>query len=303
MPVARKSFLAPRFPALGSHQIRLVLALFNRRGNCKPRSPSSLGWFNKYDGNIIGGSLIGAGMALTGACPGTVYVQVASGVSSAVPALFGAALGGIAYVGVADKLKTKKATATPCDENKLTLHSKLNADANMTLLAFEAILVAAIIAASEFQPTPSRLLNPIVGGLGVGLSQLVSVALCGQALGVSTSYEEFGKWFWHYVDKVRGVKTEGRPNPPSKNIQFALSLMLGTVLMRYFQPRFAVHETMNISTPRAVLGGFLLAFGARLGGGCTSGHGISGMSLLSLSSFVSVAAMFVGGMGLGAFLL
>lgn len=35
--------------------------------------------------------------------------------------------------------------------------------------------------------------------------------------------------------------------------------------------------------------------GARIAGGCTSGHGISGMASLGLASFVTVAAMFAGG--------
>jgi uncharacterized membrane protein YedE/YeeE len=51
-----------------------------------------------------------------------------------------------------------------------------------------------------------------------------------------------------------------------------------------------------------VVGGVLLTIGSRIAGGCTSGHGISGMSLLSVSSFISVGAMFAGGMGLAAIL-
>ena len=39
----------------------------------------------------------------------------------------------------------------------------------------------------------------------------------------------------------------------------------------------------------------LLIFGARLAKGCTSGHGISGMGMLSTASIIAVAAMFTGG--------
>lgn len=38
-----------------------------------------------------------------------------------------------------------------------------------------------------------------------------------------------------------------------------------------------------------------MAFGARLAGGCTSGHGISGTMQLALSSWIMVVALFVGG--------
>lgn len=44
-------------------------------------------------------------------------------------------------------------------------------------------------------------------------------------------------------------------------------------------------------------GGFLIIFGARLAGGCTSGHIISGMTQLAVSSTIFAAAVFAGGMG------
>jgi len=47
--------------------------------------------------------------------------------------------------------------------------------------------------------------------------------------------------------------------------------------------------------PIAFLGGFIMLFGARIAGGCTSGHGISGMAQLSVGSTIAVAAMFAGG--------
>ncbi len=45
----------------------------------------------------------------------------------------------------------------------------------------------------------------------------------------------------------------------------------------------------------AFYGGAILLFGARLAGGCTSGHGVSGGLQLAVSSYVFVAAMFVAG--------
>lgn len=46
---------------------------------------------------------------------------------------------------------------------------------------------------------------------------------------------------------------------------------------------------------QSFLGGIVLIFGARLAGGCPSGHGLTGMAKLSLGSFVTVIFMFVGG--------
>ncbi|MGW9684904.1 YeeE/YedE family protein [Flagellimonas sp. 2504JD1-5] len=45
-----------------------------------------------------------------------------------------------------------------------------------------------------------------------------------------------------------------------------------------------------------VVGGFLVGFGARYAGGCTSGHAISGLSNLQLPSLIAVIGFFVGGL-------
>jgi uncharacterized membrane protein YedE/YeeE len=45
----------------------------------------------------------------------------------------------------------------------------------------------------------------------------------------------------------------------------------------------------------AFIGGAILLFGARLAGGCTSGHGISGTMQLALSSWIFFPVMFITG--------
>ena len=45
-----------------------------------------------------------------------------------------------------------------------------------------------------------------------------------------------------------------------------------------------------------VAGGFLVGFGSRYGGGCTSGHAISGLSNMQLPSLVAVIGFFIGGL-------
>ncbi|CAH0999062.1 hypothetical protein LEM8419_00357 [Neolewinella maritima] len=45
-----------------------------------------------------------------------------------------------------------------------------------------------------------------------------------------------------------------------------------------------------------VIGGFLIGFGTRWAGGCTSGHAISGLSNLQLPSLVAVIGFFIGGL-------
>lgn len=45
-----------------------------------------------------------------------------------------------------------------------------------------------------------------------------------------------------------------------------------------------------------IVGGFLVGFGARWAGGCTSGHAISGLSNLQLPSLIAVIGFFIGGL-------
>ncbi|MDX9789971.1 MAG: YeeE/YedE thiosulfate transporter family protein [Candidatus Kapaibacterium sp.] len=52
-----------------------------------------------------------------------------------------------------------------------------------------------------------------------------------------------------------------------------------------------------------VVGGFLVGFGARWAGGCTSGHAISGLSNLQLPSLIAVIGFFIGGLIMTYFIL
>lgn len=52
-----------------------------------------------------------------------------------------------------------------------------------------------------------------------------------------------------------------------------------------------------------VVGGFLVGFGARYAGGCTSGHAIMGLSELQLPSLVAVLGFFAGGLLMTHFIL
>lgn len=51
------------------------------------------------------------------------------------------------------------------------------------------------------------------------------------------------------------------------------------------------------------IGGFLVGFGARYAGGCTSGHAISGLSNLQIPSLIAVVGFFIGGLLMTHFIL
>ena len=52
-----------------------------------------------------------------------------------------------------------------------------------------------------------------------------------------------------------------------------------------------------------VVGGFLVGFGTRYAGGCTSGHAISGLSDLQPASLIAVIGFFIGGLAMTWFIL
>ena len=62
----------------------------------------------------------------------------------------------------------------------------------------------------------------------------------------------------------------------------------------------AIFSWENLFTTRTlimlVLGGFFVGFGTRYGGGCTSGHAITGLSNLQLPSLIAVVGFFIGGL-------
>lgn len=80
----------------------------------------------------------------------------------------------------------------------------------------------------------------------------------------------------------------------SRNIAFAAGLILGPVLYRLgFGAWPAVH--IEASLWLLALAGLFVGFGARLGSGCTSGHGVCGLARLSPRSIVAVAVFLVAG--------
>jgi uncharacterized membrane protein YedE/YeeE len=248
--------------------------------------------------------MIGAGMALTGACPGTVLVQVGTGVPSAWPTLLGGVAGGILYPVVASRLRTEKANQKSQDANNLTIPTKFKVDRNVSLLAFESLMLSALLVFSKLQSTPPQLLNPIIGGLAMGSAQFASVVLRATPLGVSTAFEDLGKWVWWVVERIKtGKNNASMPKPSANLVQFAVSIGVGSYLLIKLRPEFALtSQQANISPAIGFLGGLVMILGARIAGGCTSGHGLSGMSMLSVSSIVSVASMFAAGIGLGTIL-
>ena len=128
---------------------------------------------------------------------------------------------------------------------------------------------------TEFTPFLS-----LLGGVLIGLSAVVLMATIGRIAGISGI--------------IGGLFT---PNVGEAlwRVAFLAGLMAAPVIyVRGFGqlPDFAV--TSNLY--QLVAGGLLVGFGAIVGSGCTSGHGICGLSRISRRSMVAVAVFMVSAM-------
>jgi len=229
-------------------------------------------------------------MALTGASPGIALVQLALGMRMAWWVVMGGILGALAFVLFGNKIRRSGNMVDGKTVAHHTVQQLLEIKDEMAVLGYEIMLVGVIgvvggLGSSQNQKAFQ--VGPVAGGLMIGVAQAVSVLLSRRTLGISTAYVEIATLFYQSF-RSREISV------PYSNIVFAVGITTGAWVTS--QRTSLVSEAdVDISVPTALLGGVCTIFGARLAGGCTSGHGISGMSTLSVSSFVTMAAMFAGG--------
>jgi uncharacterized protein len=152
--------------------------------------------------------------------------------------------------------------------------------------------------------------SPYVAGAIIGLLQIPTVLLMDTALGASSSYVTVAAHIAALFDSgVGNVKYLASHMWGAKNwwqvavvggiaVGAFLSMRLAGTRRQTISPvwaRATGTTTLAARAPIAFLAGFIMLFGARVAGGCTSGHGISGMAQLSAGSTLAVAAMFAGG--------
>ena len=152
--------------------------------------------------------------------------------------------------------------------------------------------------------------SPYVAGAIIGLLQIPTFLLMETALGASSSYVTVAAHIAALFDsRVGEIKYLASHMWGAKNwwqvavvggitIGAFLSMRLSGARRKTISPVWARAmgtTTLAARAPIAFLAGFIMLFGARIAGGCTSGHGISGMAQLSAGSTLAVAAMFTGG--------
>jgi uncharacterized membrane protein YedE/YeeE len=126
----------------------------------------------------------------------------------------------------------------------------------------------------DFTPVRS-----LLGGMLLGLAASVLALGAGRVAGISGI--------------VGGLFTPGREGR-SWRLQFLGGLVVGGFVLLLLHP--AVFHAAGRSWPVLAVAGALVGFGARLGGGCTSGHGVCGLSRLSARSLLATVVFMAAAM-------
>ena len=128
---------------------------------------------------------------------------------------------------------------------------------------------------------PNGIAQYLIGGLLIGFGVALLYVTTGRPGGVSTFFS--AAWSW-LLDRPF-FRQQSFIDSRGWRLLYALGLFIGGVLYVAFGLPI-LPSAMPAS--KLAVGGALIGFGARLGGGCTSGHGICGMASLSPGSMIMV---------------
>jgi uncharacterized protein len=157
-------------------------------------------------------------------------------------------------------------------------------------------------------------LNPYLAGIGIGLVLLATFVIMGRGLGASGAFSALLVWVLGHVspDYVTANPVHsGYWNDGAPLQVFLVCLMAGTLVGAAVSGWLAHRIALTIEKgPRvsvlarltlAFIGGAVMAVGAKLAGGCTSGQALTGGALLNVGSWVFMLAVFAGGYAMAWF--
>jgi len=125
----------------------------------------------------------------------------------------------------------------------------------------------------NFTPVPATL-----GGMIIGLAVVIFFFFNGRLIGISGI--------------AANALTE--KNNKFENLLFLFGLIIGPVIYRLFTSKEIV-ITISNSFYLLMFAGLLVGLGTRISGGCTSGHGISGIGRFSLRSIIATITFMIVG--------
>ncbi|WP_375038250.1 YeeE/YedE family protein [Acinetobacter sp. RW6] len=125
----------------------------------------------------------------------------------------------------------------------------------------------------------SHIVYAFLGGLLLGIATVGFLYINGRVAGISGLLAQ--------------IINPTRETFKSSAFWFIAGLVITPFIYGYFyQPEIEI----KANTYALILAGVLVGFGTRLGSGCTSGHGICGMSRLSKRSMIATAVFMFAGM-------
>ena len=152
--------------------------------------------------------------------------------------------------------------------------------------------------------------NPYLVGIGIGVLSWIAFAVVNQPLGISTALSSVSSACAMPVMGSEAVAQNADwakfPLKLDGGMLFLIGTFLGSLASVLASRTFRLEKVPvtwsqhfgGSSAKRllaAFLGGVIIMFGARMAGGCTSGHGISGSLQLALSSWMFFLTMFAAG--------
>lgn len=124
--------------------------------------------------------------------------------------------------------------------------------------------------------------SALAGGVLIGLAAALMVLLLGRIAGISG-----------IVGNLLQPATWGSVKQWGWRVAFVVGMVAAPVVWQWFAPLPAMEMPANPWV--IVLAGLLVGFGTRLGSGCTSGHGVCGLSRLSLRSLAATLMFMATG--------
>lgn len=125
---------------------------------------------------------------------------------------------------------------------------------------------------------PQEWLMGLIGGGLIGLAASLYLLLNGRIMGASG---------------IVGGLVDGSGGFKSERLAFIAGLILVPGVIVYFAGGADTHITGNWAA--VIVAGLLVGVGTRLANGCTSGHGVCGLSRFTLRGFVATAFYLLGG--------
>jgi uncharacterized membrane protein YedE/YeeE len=138
-------------------------------------------------------------------------------------------------------------------------------------------------------------------GILIGLTVPLLFVSSGQAFGISTSFQQLGAMCTPHSKASYLRDYDWRSGLWTLVFVAGITLggFIGAHLLSEAPMEFLPASYYSLGGAlRLAIGGFLVGFGTRYAGGCTSGHSITGISNLNWPSLVATIFFFVGGLGI-----